>query len=90
MRPSPILPLLLTVLVLSGCYAELWGGVYPVTRGERTYEGEPTAKDERRQLFGGRGRRLLVRSLPRGRTSISASPPRCFRAASRCRPDRRT
>ncbi len=45
MRPSRILPLLM-VLVLSGCYAELWGGVYPITRGERTYEGEPTAKDE--------------------------------------------
>jgi hypothetical protein len=44
MRPSLILPWL-TVLTLSGCYAELWGGVYPITRGERTYEGESTATD---------------------------------------------
>ncbi len=33
------------VLLLQGCYIEMWGGAYPITRGTSTVPGEAPVKD---------------------------------------------
>ncbi len=43
-KPLPLL-WMVTALFWTGCYVELWGGAYPITRGTSTVPGETPVKE---------------------------------------------